>query len=192
MSIAKLHWIKRALKDQGKCGKCGDELPPGSAYIWWTTGFRSSFKQKRCTKPECSPRMSQRESRDKIAQVMAAQEDFDLSGAESLDEIKDAMQEVAGIAREMADEYHTAAQDANGNIFNEQANESGDRLDEVADELDSWEPSNTEPPGCDKHPENVQDGDGDETCDECADELDAWLTEVKDEANDAVSSMELP
>lgn len=193
MSIAKLHVVNRAQKDQGTCGKCGVQLPKGAPYQWWQH-FRS-FKQKRCT--GCTPKMSERESRDKIAQVMAAQEDFNVSEMTSVEDITAAVEEVAGIAHEMAEEYRAASEGEQGQVFNEQAAETGDELDSAADELDGWEPNRTQPDSCNLHEDNpyVEQPDGladEDICEECEGLFAEWIEEVRAEADDAVNGMELP
>lgn len=191
MSLAKLHTVQKAAKDQGTCDKCKKELPKGSAYIWYVVGFRSKNKRRRCTDSACAPRPSERES-SLLADVMSSVEDFDaqMDHCESLEDITSAVQEVAGVMQEVATSYREAGTNPEGVEWNTDFIERADRLDEAADALNEWQPDNETPPGCEQHETNVQDDDTDETCDECADELDAWLTEVKESAQDAVNSVE--
>lgn len=54
--MARVNYVKSCRKDQGSCGKCGKELPAGSAYRWWK--FRYGGRRVRCMDPACAPRRS--------------------------------------------------------------------------------------------------------------------------------------
>jgi len=111
MGIAKLNTVKKARKDQGECGRCKSPIAAGDAYLWWTTGFRSKAKSKRCE--ACGPPpLSDRESNYKRAAILAASEDFHGTIIDCLDReaivcalesLAEALQEAASMFEESAD-----------------------------------------------------------------------------------------
>lgn len=212
MSVAKVHTVAKARKDQGECESCRTPLPAGSPYRWFSVGFRSKFKHKRCTKPVCTPRPSQLES-SKLADVYAAQEDAEdaIDSASEIDDITAAVGELGSAIREVADEYTEASTDDNGTVFNIEAQERAETLEAAADECDGWTPE------AEDTEENVEcdecDGTGDldddspdaapgdtVTCENCggAGEVDNddydenWLDNAKDEAKQFINGLELP
>jgi hypothetical protein len=190
MSVARAKIIGKAQKDQGKCGRCGVELPKGSGYLWWTVGFRSNYKYKRCLKPECYPRPSERES-SKFVTVLSAQENFEdtIDGLEDKEDIEAAVQEVGAAVREIAEEYREAA-DAweHGNY---ELEEKADHYEGQADELESWEfGGSSEWDLCEEHEDMDRDDDRIENCTECVTNRDDWLSEIREEAREAVQNVE--
>lgn len=199
MSLAKVTTVEKARKDQGHCGRCKTPLPAGSPYLWFTVGFRSSFKQKRCLDPKCFPSRSERES-SKLAQIWDAQDSFDVSTATTIEEIEQAVHDVGEQFAEVAQEYHDAAEDQNGNIWNEEAQERGDTLESSADELTGWSYDEEYSP-CDDHAEKVDSDDPefevtDEgpqyDCEACSDAWDTFIDDAKDAAESAVNDAETP
>src|SRR2546422_8430971 len=108
MSQAKVVSITRAQKHQGECEICGVELPAGSPYRWFSVGFRSKYKHKRCMKEECTPTRAARES-SKMSSIYDAIDTAGLSSCKTMEDIESVLQEVAGVVREIAEEYRTAA-----------------------------------------------------------------------------------
>jgi hypothetical protein len=203
MSIAKITRVQKAAKDQGECGRCGKPLPKGSAYRWFTVGFRSTFKQRRCMDIACDPKSSELES-SKLAGIYALQEGFDVSTYTTIDDIKTAVQEVADGVREIADEYTEASINPNtGDVFNTDAEERAQILEGAADELDNFEvesefePCDDHEVGGDKEGE-VDEGGGvtDEgpqyDCVFCAEAWEQHLEAARSEAAEAVDTMEMP
>jgi hypothetical protein len=187
MSLATIHNVKRAQKSQGSCGSCGTEVNAGDPYLWYTVGFRSGFKRVRCTKPECYPRPSDRES-SKLASIYSAQENAEssiasLDNPDSLvDDIETILNELADEITAVAEEYREAAVNPNtGVTFNTDAEERADTLESGADELRSFSPDSEMP--------EVDEGEDETTIAEA--KLD-WIEEVKAEAIDAINSMEMP
>lgn len=187
MSVAKLHRVQRAQKDQGKCGKCGEELPKGSPYLWFTVGFRSHFKHKRCLKAECEPRPSERES-SSFATVLAAQEAFEdnIDTLEDKDDIADAVQEVAEAVTELAQQYEEALEMwPNGNS---QIEELRDHYQSQQDEIEGWQfEGDDEPEPCDEH---AEEGEPDEDCEACDEKKQEWLDEMREAAREVVNNIE--
>lgn len=179
MSVQKIETVQKSRKDQGKCTKCGTELPAGTGYLYWYPGFRSNYKIVRCLKPECYPMPSERET-SKAATIMAAQETFGnlINRQESVEDIESAVQEVGSAVREVVDEYEEALEAwENGN---EQLQEKVDTYTDQADELENWEWDGEE------EPEREEGEDEDAFSDRRSD----WLEEVRDAAREAVDGIE--
>jgi len=138
MSLAKVNQIGRVRKP-GKCGKCGQEVNVGDPAVRFSVGFRG-FVQTRCTKTECYPKPSERES-SLVSGVYAAQEDADLSTAGGLEDLETARDDVVTAIQEVAGEYE------NSEMFerNMDLQERAETLNSAADELEGWEPEQEEP-----------------------------------------------
>lgn len=187
MSVAKLHEVKKSMKDQGKCENCGEELPKGSAYRWYIIGFRSTYKHKRCTKATCFPLPSVRES-SLFSSVLAAQEAFEdsIDELEDKDDIEAAVEEVASAVEELKNEYEDALELwPNGN---EQLQEKVDHYDGQLDELQGWSfEGDDEPTLCEEH---VEVGEAGEDCEECEQNKQEWIDEMREAAREVVSGIE--
>ncbi|QPX62614.1 hypothetical protein SEA_WOLLYPOG_63 [Arthrobacter phage Wollypog] len=190
MSVARTKTVQKAAKDQGKCGKCGVELPKGSGYVWWTMGFRSNHKYKRCLKPECFPRPSERES-SKFVTILSAQENFadNIDSLETKDDIEAAVQEVGSAVREVADEYYEALDLwPNGN---EQLQEKYDHYESQASEIESWQSSGADEWDlCDAHEESDRESEEVQECEQCNANFEEWIEAIRDEAREAVDNIE--
>lgn len=192
MTVQKIETVKTSRKDQGKCSKCGTELPVGTGYLCWYPGFRSKTKIVRCLKSECYPRPSERET-SKAVTILAAQEAFedDLQSFDEPGEVEAAVQEVADAVREVADEYQEALdQWGNGN---ESMSEKVDHYTSQCDEIDGWSwDGNTDYDLCDKH-EDREDNVPEEEIQECLDchvNRENWIEECRQAAADVVQSVE--
>lgn len=187
MSVARLHDVKRAQKDQGKCGHCGVELPKGSPYRWFTVGFRSHYKQKRCMDTKCYPRPSERES-SQFANVLGAQEAFEdnIDTLDNAQDIEAAVEEVAQAVEELKDDYDTALEGwENGNSMLE---ELRDHYESQHEEIANWTfDGNDAPELCDEHDEAGEPG---EDCEECEDLKQQWLDEMREAAREVVNNVE--
>lgn len=179
MSVARVVTVQKSRKDQGKCGKCGVELPAGTGYKFWKMGFRSNYKYKRCLKVECAPKPSERET-NKTATILAAQEafeetTFDFGDVTSLEE---AVHSVAESVREVSDEYQEGLdQWEHGN---ESLQEKVEHYSSQADELESWTVSESEGP-------EPADYDTEEEHEKACVE---WWDRVVEEANEAVNNID--
>lgn len=199
MSVAKVNTVNKAAKDQGSCMKCGDKLPKGSAYLWYTVGFRSRSKYVRCTKPECFPKPSERES-SKLADVYGAMEDASASidiadgdtPGELIGNLQEQLQVVADTIREVADQYRESATNPNtGIVFNTASEERADTLDSAAEELEGWQPNDSEPDRCGEHQDEDLDSDEVQECDDCIAMGEEWADTVRSEALEALTNVEL-
>lgn len=192
MAVQKIETVQKSRKAQGKCTKCGDELPAGTGYLYWYPGFRSKYKIVRCLKSECYPRPSERET-SKAAGIYAAQESFEdnVGSLDSPDDIEAAVQDVAEAVREVADEYEEALSAwENGN---EQLQEKVDHYQSQADELDGWSwDGNTDYDLCSEHVGREDEVPEEEIqqCGVCQQLRDEWLEECRDAARDVVQSVE--
>lgn len=193
MSLARVHTVNKSQKDQGNCEVCKVKLPKGSSYRWFSVGFRSKYKHVRCMKTECNPKSSQLES-SKYADIYAAQENFVVDDLETKDDIEEAVHEFAEAVRQVASEYNDAAINPNtGEVFNTLAEERGQALEEVADELEGWE-YNEEPEPCESHAEHDDGIEGGiaENCNECKEQWQEFLDDARTAAREAVDGIEMP
>lgn len=138
MSLAKVKTVQKSRQDQGKCERCAEELPAGSAYRWFVVGFRSKYKHKRCMKAKCTPRQSERES-SSLSEIYAANESWEdsVASVDDIDDVAAAWESVQGTYREYADNARAAA-DA-WEHGNSQLEERADQAEQAADELEGHE-----------------------------------------------------
>lgn len=195
MSVARVTTVRKARKDQGKCGKCGAELPKGSAYRWWTVGFRSRYAHKRCLKPECSPRTSELES-SKLAEVYAAieaaQDDLAAQRNEAPGEQQEILDIISAAAEEfarVADEYREADEQIGGG-GNTEMGERADALEESAGELEGFSPS-SDPDDAEECADSEEEGHDADNCDACFENRQTLWHELIDEAEAALSEVSL-
>lgn len=130
--MARVTTVNKSMKDQA-CGRCGTELPKGSAYRWAKPGFRSHTRMIRCTDLACAFRQSELTT-SKLAGVYAAQEDANdrLDGWDGagLGELQSLLDDAAAAAGEVAEEYRDASQNWGDN--------GNEEWDGYADEIESW------------------------------------------------------
>jgi hypothetical protein len=136
--MPRVNHVKKSQKDQGRCSKCGKELPKGSPYIW--IKFRHGGKYKRCTDSQCAFRASDL-TQSKMSGVYAAQEcaqddiaTWDMAEAD-IDSLKEIAETCAESVREVAEEYRESA--SNKQEYFPDADDAAE-WDEKADELESW------------------------------------------------------
>lgn len=201
MSVARVTYVTRSRKPY-KCEKCGDEIPKGSPYKWFTVGFRSRYPHVRCTKFSCEPKPSERES-SQMATVLAAMESAqDQIGAlddspEIIDQFDDIRSGVVEALNEVADIYEEADQNFGGG-GNTEMGEKAEELRDAANTLESESIETGEPDfnECQSmiHDETddkgepreaVERGDTDE-CSECAEILSTWAEDTRQAMRDAL------
>jgi hypothetical protein len=135
--MARVNYVKKARKAQGRCNKCGTEIKKGDAYKFIKP--RYGAKKKACDK--CRFRQSDTVSSDKLSRVYAAQENAEdaigeWDGSEgSADDVKGALEEAASEIREVSEEYQASA-DSIRDTFTE--SETADECEEKANNLESW------------------------------------------------------
>lgn len=180
MSLAKINQISKVRKVT-KCEKCGDTIYIGQPAVKFAVGFRGRT-QVRCSKSACFPKPSERES-SLVSSAYAAQEDADVFGAGSKEELEEIRNDVASAVREVASEYE------NSEMFdkNYDLQERADMLNSAADELENWEPAEDEP--TEEEEEWTIDGTDYSDFDEAHD---AWLEAARNALEAAIDQMELP
>lgn len=176
MSLAKT-WNVGKTRKPATCGKCREEIPVGSSAVKFAVGFRGRT-QVRCSKPECFPKPSERES-SLVSSVYAAQEDADISTATCYEDLETMRNDVANAAREVAGEY----EDSEMYEQNYDLQERAEILNSAADDLEGWEPEDEEPT------EDDWDKDQYDSFEEAHED---WLTAARDSLQDAINDMELP
>jgi hypothetical protein len=129
------------------CTKCHDPIEKGETYRYFKPGFRGRIKVRRCLKPECAPRRSELED-NKLSAVYEAQEDAETNirslkwddsvpWEEQFGDIESALQEAAGAATDVADEYEQAI-DGLPAMNEDRFGPWRDALTDWANELESW------------------------------------------------------
>ena len=179
MSLARVYTTKKVRKDW-KCGNCGAEIKKGvDGRISFSVGFRG-FERTRCTRTTCYPKPSERES-SLVSSVYAAQEEFSVDDASSLEELEEAVSAVVEAMNEVAGEY----QDNEMYEINYEMQERADLLESSAAELEDWASSLPEEPT-----EENEDSWGEH--DSYEDAHEEWLDEGRSTAESAVNEVELP
>lgn len=203
MSQARVYVTAKVRKDW-TCGKCGAAIRKGiDGRRSFAVGFRGR-EQTRCMKPECTPTRGELES-SAVAPVYDAIDGASFEGIDSVEDAKDILGEVRDAISEVVDEYES------NEMFeiNEQLQERVEILQAAADELDGWEFDGDQDPGDDEEctecggSGTVGNDEGDEVdCTECGgtgylndpseQTREDWLQEVRDAAQEALDSLELP
>lgn len=131
--------VNAARKEQ-KCDKCQSRIKKGESYRW--AKGRYTRKMVRCMKAECAFRPTDLSSA-KTAQIDEAINDAhtSLHLAEDLDAIKAVLEDVASVARDVAQEYQDANDAWAGGQGREDLQEKVDACEAFADELEGWDPS---------------------------------------------------
>lgn len=208
MSVKKLQ-EKTARKPQGKCSKCGDEILPGQRYRFWKPFFRSRTKIVRCMKPECTPKMSERES-SAMASVMVAAENaqayilgWENSNSTTTGDLESALDEVGEAIDDVVSQYRDAADNFGGSGPNA---EKADELEDLRSQLDVNFDDAPELTFCEDHDEGEAIGNGDnqyesladleearQGCEKCqeanADILTTWRGDQAEEARSALEGI---
>lgn len=166
MSLAKVNRVGKVRKPV-TCEKCGVAINVGDPAVKFAVGFRGRTRV-RCGKTECFPKPSERES-SLVSSVYAAQEDADVSNAETLDDFHQIRDDVANAAREVADEYEMSEMFEKNYDLQERA----DMLNSAADLLEEWEPEDDEPEGS-------------------GDDFDEWVAATRESLQSAIDEMEIP
>lgn len=181
MSLAKLHTTEKSRKEW-RCGSCGDVIPKGSKVIRFTVGYRGR-PQERCSKPECFPKPSERES-SMVAEVYAAQESVDFGSADSREDIEAMLQDVQDACESVASQYEENPMFESNYDMQERAEQirsAGDELENWADSLEDEPEENEQDYGAFENEENPYQA-----------AHDAWMEEARSAAHEAVNNMELP
>ncbi len=134
--MARVTFVKKARVKQGACRVCGVEIKVGDSYHWWANRIgRSSIRGVTCV--EHKPRRSMLTTSDKLSRAYAAEEELEASiaNAESVEDIKEALEVAAGEAEEVAQEYRDAIESMPENF---QQGDQAMEMEEKADQLEDW------------------------------------------------------
>lgn len=179
MSLAKLHITEKSRKEW-TCRSCGDKIPKGSRVIRFTVGFRGA-PQERCSKTECYPQPSERES-SLVAEVYAAQENVDFSEAKSRDDIDAMIQDVVDACESVCSQYEDNPMFDN----NYDMQERTDQIRSAGEELENWSDGIEDEPTEEDWAQLYEEAESFEEA------HDTWLDAAREAAQDAVNEMELP
>jgi hypothetical protein len=175
-----------------KCEKCGKTIELGMPYkhVSPKSGPYGGVKRIRCA--DCPSWKPSELSSSKMASIMAAQEEFDVSDCESVEDINDRLNDFAATVREVGEEYKESAQNMEDGFGH--STEMSQDLESKGDELDGWADDlengvdEKEPDACEAHTDEgnvAKDGDDCEACQELWDDA---LEEMRNEADDKINS----
>lgn len=149
-----------------KCETCTNEIVPGSPYKWVKPKIGPFGGPKRIRCQDCPDWRPWDLSNSLSAQLSRVSHEFQdrLTGVDSVDDVKQALSEVADEIRGIAEDKRESAQNMEEGFGH--ATSQSDDLNETADNLDSWadEIESAEPP---EFPEPEE-----QDCEHCADEED--------------------
>jgi len=135
----RVHHVNKARKSKKpRTCRCGHVVQPGESYKWAEPRYGGMLYWCK----DHSPRRSELTS-SKMGSLYDAQDDFDVSEAQSVKEICEALQNVADAAREVADEYQEGIDNMpeglqEGSVAQE-SQEKIEALEEYADRLEGWD-----------------------------------------------------
>lgn len=138
--MARINRVKKAAKDQRKCGVCGKPIVAGDAYKWVKPRFGS--KQVRCT--SCPDWRRSELTTSKLANAYAAQEQFeditDFTEYETVDAWEMLAEALGDQIEECAEEYEESASNIEDGFghevpMSEELREKADMVREWADEV---------------------------------------------------------
>jgi len=119
--------VKKARKDQGTCGKCGEPIRAGDAYRWWK--FRYGGKRIRCSKPECAPGRADLTQSDFWISVYGLEDD--LAAAATREDIEGVVEQIRELAEEQQDKLYNMPEGL-------QEGDTGQLLQDRAQYLEDW------------------------------------------------------
>jgi hypothetical protein len=129
----------RASKRTRTCRTCGHEIKPGESYRY----FEPRYGPPVMYCHEHYPRRSHMTT-SKLGSLYDAQDDFDASAIDSIDDLQGALQTIADTAREVASEYEDSISNMPEGLQEgptaEDMREKIDALEAYADELEQFEP----------------------------------------------------
>jgi hypothetical protein len=132
--MARVTRVNKSMKDQ-TCGRCGVELPKGSAYQWAKPGFRSRTRLIRCL--SCSFRPSELTT-SLVSTAYAAQEDLqdaiDSWDGDDAQDLTDALEAAADGAQECYDAYDEA-----NSAWEDNSGSENDDFVERRDAIEAWQ-----------------------------------------------------
>lgn len=179
--MARVHTVQsRRVGKRGeyvlRCTRCGQPIEYGQPYVWFKQkaargGVKKSFH------PGCPIRPSDRTT-SRMGQVWDAQAEFDAYACDSIDQLHSALEELAGVVREVEAEYRESVENMEAGFGHrtyqaDELEEKAEALEAWADELEEWEPQEPDEP-------EQEDGQDD---DEHQEAVDAWLDDARGSAD---------
>lgn len=183
--MARVHHVaKRRVGKRGeyvlRCTRCGQPIEYGQPYKWFKMkqargGIKKSYH------PDCEIKMADR-STSRLVPIWEAQQAFDTGSCDTVDELRAALEELAQVVRDVEQEYRESVENMEAGFGHrtyqaDELEERAEALEGWADELEEWEPSDSEAP-------EQEEGQTDEEHEEA---VDAWLDEIRGEADGLAS-----
>lgn len=195
MSLSRTHYVAKARKPQGKCSKCQDPINVGDAYLYWQPMFRSNYKVVRCRKYACQPKQSELETSN-VSTIYAAIESAEdtinnITTTDTSDferEVQDAFDEITSAFEEVKDEYQSVADEYFGG-YGPNA-ERAEQLESDMDTVPQFSLTIDAPEPCEEHSDEGKD-EPVEGCEACAENVETFLSDARQEAQDALSEVEV-
>lgn len=175
--MTRAYLVKKSARGNARtCAVCGEPIEPGQQYYYWKSNFGPSYGQHA---EHGQPKPSQM-TNSKMGEVRDAVSLFDVTDAETIEDIQAALEGVASVARSVAEQYSEAADNQlesfpAGNPTSEACQATSDLLEEWADDLESWTG------------DAFDDTDIDDE-DEREDAREQWLTDMREEAQAIVEA----
>jgi hypothetical protein len=169
------------------CRSCSEPIKPGEQFYTWKKRYGgTSYMHTSHGFPK--PSML---SNRKTAVIEDAIQDFP-SQVESTDEISEALQGIADMARDVGAEYEESADNMPESLQQgyqaEAMREVAQELEAWADDLESWEPDQDQPTEDDLPEDVLEDEDADKE-QELADLVSMWLDDELSNAQDKLGEL---
>ena len=176
--MARVHYVKKAQRDQGNCLTCGAPIMAGESYKWAKTRTHrggTGWKKKWCSKHY--PTRAQMTSSPHLATLYQAQDDAADALAEctSVADMQAAMQAAADGIREAAEGYRESAQNMESGFgpptsMSEELESKADEIESYADDVEQWEPDDDTEPDSPGEYDTVEEA------------VEVWLQDLRDDA----------
>lgn len=146
--MPRVNRVKKARKDQGSCGKCGEPILAGDPYIWAKP--RYGGKRVRCVKYHaCRFRPSQLTSSEIKGTIYGAQEDWEdradaheMTPLEVAQMVAEACREAVELFQEKMDAIEEGMGHTEGHVWlelEERLNELEPWVEELRELVEEWE-----------------------------------------------------
>lgn len=133
--MPRVHHVKKARKDQGRCYRCGHEIKAGESYYWWANRIgRMSSKKKNCSQHR--PKPSETTGSAFYSQLFALQEGCPNPTKEDADNLIADLQDLMDECQNSLDSMPESLQySPTGELLQERI----DALDNAINEMESAE-----------------------------------------------------
>lgn len=190
----------RATKRPYICTGCRETIEPGQTFYTWQRRYGGpQYRHTTCGYPRPTELSSRKtavleEAIQDASFTVTAEVPGDWDGEEALTfdvvaDLKTVLEEIASVARDVGSEYESSADNMPESLqYGSQAEAMRDvasRLEDWADDLDSWDPQDEEP----DIPERDEDEDIDAYRQRVQAVVETWADDTAQEAQEAVSDM---